>query len=176
MDEQKQDSRGSEDAGPIVLPTILQATKYTEPYTDPALSFPEKRLVTAKKHHQKTTMVVRYIDPWSVFKIATLVFLFLYVVLLVSGVLLWNVASSTGTVQNVERWFTQFGWETFEINSKQLFDGAKTAGLFIAISLTGVCVIAAALFNVISDIVGGLRLYITSNRKNETSNNTDEKP
>ena len=81
--------------------------------------------------------VVRHIDPWSTFKVALIFSIVLYGVLLTAGVLLWNVASNTGTVDNVERWFTQFGWESYELKGGEIFHNAWIAGLFGVIGLTG---------------------------------------
>ena len=103
---------------------------------------------------------MRHVDPWSVFKIAIIFNLVLYVVLLTAGVLLWNVAYATGTVDNLERFFESFGWSTFEFHGGAIFHAAWIAGLFGVIGLTGVAVLAATLFNLITDLVGGVRLTV----------------
>lgn len=109
---------------------------------------------------RRVTRVVRHVDPWSVFKVA-LVFSFVgYLVVLTSGVLLWRVADSTGTLDNVERWFTQFGWETFEFKGGEIFSNAWVIGLFVAVGATGAAVLMATLFNLVSDIVGGIRVTV----------------
>jgi hypothetical protein len=109
---------------------------------------------------RRVTRVVRHVDPWSTFKVA-LVFSFVgYLVVLTSGVLLWRVADSTGTIDNVERWFTQFGWETFELKGGEIFHNAWIIGLFAAVGLTGAAVLVATLFNLVSDIVGGVRVTV----------------
>ena len=46
---------------------------------------------------------MRDVDPWSVFKVMIIFHLAVYVVVLIAGVLLWNVAHATGTIDNVER-------------------------------------------------------------------------
>lgn len=121
----------------------------------PALRAPGRR-----PRVRRVTRVVRHVDPWSVFKVA-LVFSFVgYLVVLTSGVLLWRVADSTGTLDNVERWFTQFGWETFELKGGEVFANAWVIGLFLAVGLTGAAVLAATLFNLVSDIVGGVRVTV----------------
>lgn len=109
---------------------------------------------------RRVTRVLRHIDPWSTFKVALLFSLVGYVVTLTSGVLLWRVADSTGTLDNVERWFTQFGWETFELKGGEVFHNAWVIGLFGAIALTGGLVLLATLFNLVSDIVGGVRITV----------------
>ncbi|HEX4983906.1 MAG TPA: DUF3566 domain-containing protein [Ilumatobacteraceae bacterium] len=109
---------------------------------------------------RKVTRVVRHIDPWSTFKVALLFSIVLYGVLLTAGVLLWNVASNTGTVDNIERWFTQFGWESYELKGGEIFHNAWIAGLFGVVGLTGLAVLSATLFNLISDMVGGVRVTV----------------
>ncbi len=109
---------------------------------------------------RKVTRVVRHVDPWSVFKLAMVFSLVGYLVMLTSGVLLWRVADSTGTLDNIERWFTQFGWETFELKGGEMFHNAWVIGLFLAVGATGAAVLAATLFNLVSDIVGGIRVTV----------------
>ncbi len=109
---------------------------------------------------RRVTRVLRHIDPWSTFKVALLFSAVAYLVALTAGVLLWRVADSTGTLDNVERWFTQFGWETFELKGGEIFRNAWIIGLFGAVALTGAIVLLATLFNLVSDIVGGVRMTV----------------
>ena len=91
---------------------------------------------------RKVTRVVRHVDPWSVFKIAIIANIVLYLIVLTAGVLLWNVAYATGTVDNVERFFESFGWQTFEFNGGEIYHSAWIAGLFAVLGLTGLAVLA----------------------------------
>ena len=109
---------------------------------------------------RRVTRVVRHIDPWSAFKVGMVFSLVAYVVGLTAGVLLWRVADSTGTLGNIERWFTQFGWETFELKGQEVFSAARAIGLFLSVALTGLFVLLATLFNLVSDVVGGLRVSV----------------
>jgi len=109
---------------------------------------------------RRVTRVLRHVDPWSTFKIALLFSAVGYVVVLTSGVLLWRVADSTGTLANVERWFTQFGWETFELDGSEIFHDAWIIGLFGVVAATGAAVLLVTLFNLVSDIVGGIRVTV----------------
>ena len=103
---------------------------------------------------------MRHVDPWSVFKVAIIFNLVLYAVALTSGVLLWNVAYATGTIDNLERFFESFGWSDFEFNGGEIFHSAWVAGLFAVVGLTGAAVLGATLFNLITDLVGGVRLTV----------------
>jgi len=119
----------------------------------------EKSLTSAPRV-RRVTRVVRDIDPWSVFKV-TLVFHFaLYVMVLISSILIWNVANATGTVDNVERFMESFGWDTFRFDGGQIFHNLWILGLFFVFLLTGLAVVMAAVFNLIADLVGGVRVSV----------------
>ncbi|MFV0307115.1 MAG: DUF3566 domain-containing protein [Desertimonas sp.] len=121
---------------------------------------PVPRIIGRRPRVRRVTRVVRDVDPWSVFKVAGIFSLVLYGILLTAGVLLWNVADGTGTLDNVERFFQSFGWETFELQGDEIFRGAWVAGLFAAIGLTGAAVLAVTLFNLVTDLVGGVRMTV----------------
>ena len=113
-----------------------------------------------KPRIRRVTRVVRHVDTWSVFKVALVFNVFFYAVTLVAGVLLWQVAYATGTIDNVEKFFEGFGWESFNFNGGQIFHNAWIAGLFVAVGLTGLAVLLATLFNLITDLVGGVRFSV----------------
>lgn len=113
-----------------------------------------------KARVRRVTRVVRDIDPWSVFKVTLVLHLAIYVAVLVASVLLWNVANATGTVDNVERFFESFGWESFTFNGGQLFHNLWILGLLFVFLLTGLAVVGAAIFNLICDLVGGIRVSV----------------
>jgi hypothetical protein len=110
---------------------------------------------------RKVTRVVRRIDTWSVLKVSVLFYAVLFVILLVAGVLLWNLAVSTGTVRNVEGFVRDlFNLETFDVSGRELFRPSWTLGVVLVIAGTGLNVTMAVLFNLISDLVGGIRVTV----------------
>ena len=109
---------------------------------------------------RKVSRVVRSIDAWSVFKISGVFYLAMYVVFLVAGVLLWNVAYSTGTIDNLASFFESFGWKNFEFKGGEIYHNAWIIGLFVAAGLTGLNVVLATLYNLITDLVGGIRVTV----------------
>jgi hypothetical protein len=118
------------------------------------------RVLGRKPRVRRVTRVVRHVDPWSVFKIALVANVVLYLIVLTAGVLLWNVAYATGTVDNVERFFESFGWSSFEFNGGAIYHNAWIGGIFVVIGLTGLAVLLATLFNLITDLVGGMRFTV----------------
>jgi Transmembrane domain of unknown function (DUF3566) len=126
------------------------------------------RMLGRKPRVRRVTRVVRHVDPWSVFKIAIIANLLIYVIVLVASVLLWNVAYATGTVDNVERFFESFGWASFEFNGGEIYHAGWTGGLFLVIGFTGLAVLAATMFNLITDLVGGMRFTVLEEEVVET--------
>lgn len=121
----------------------------------------KKPNVTANKPRvRRVARVVRDIDPWSVFKVGLAFHLVCYFVALISLVLLWNVAQSTGTLDNVENFMESFGWETFRFDGSELFGNLWILGLLGVILGTGLWVLLATIFNLITDLVGGVRVTV----------------
>jgi len=109
---------------------------------------------------RRVTRVLRDIDVWSVFKVGLVVHAALYVVFLVTGVLLWNVASATGTIDNIEQFLTSFGWESFTFKGGQLFTSSAMLGVFLVVLGAGLWVLAAVIFNLVTELVGGVRVTV----------------
>ena len=115
----------------------------------------------ARPRVRKVTRIVRSVDAWSVFKVAVVFFTAMGIVLLTAGVLLWNLAQTTGTLDNVEGFFREaFQYDSFKLQSEPIFRAGLTLiALFIVIG-TGLSVVMAVLFNLIADLTGGIRLTV----------------
>ena len=109
---------------------------------------------------RRVTRVVRDIDPWSVFKVGLVFHFVAYLILLVALVLLWSVASATGTIDNIQQFMKSFGWESFEFKGGQLFVNVMILGLLGVVLATALWVLAATIFNLITDLVGGIRVTV----------------
>ena len=136
------------------MPSLARPKKPMRPLRKPTV------VARRRPRVRRVTRVVRHVDTWSIFKVAVVFNLFLYGVCLTAGVLLWQVAQNTGTVNNVERFFENFGWETFQLKGGEIFHNAWIAGLFVCVGLTGFAVLLATLFNLITDLVGGIRVSV----------------
>jgi len=122
---------------------------------------PRRGLFKRRPRVRRVTRVIRRVDPWGVFKISALFFVLLFGILLVAGVLLWNLARTTGTVENIEGFVAElFGLETFTINGGEVFRASWTLGVIFVIAGTGFTVTLAVLFNLLADLVGGVRVTV----------------
>lgn len=115
---------------------------------------------SSRPRMRRVTRVVRDIDVWSVFKVGIIFHLVVFVVVLVAATLLWGVANSTGTIDNIENFFESFGWETFTFDGSSLFSNVFAFGLLAAILGTALWVIGAVMFNLITELVGGVRVTV----------------
>ena len=110
----------------------------TEPVPAPPVPIEPTRaraVVFERRPARRTTRIVRHVDAWSVFKVALVFHFVLYLTLLLAGVLLWNVANATGTVDNVERFLESFGWESFD------FKGSSWSHLRYVCNFYGTCIV-----------------------------------
>mgnify|MGYP003349162261 FL=1 len=127
--------------------------------SDAATPSRESRSAT-RPRLRRVTRVIRDIDVWSVFKVGLVFHLVLFVITLIAVTLLWGVANSTGTIDNVENFFESFGWETFSFDGTALFGNFAVFGLLAALLGTASWVIGAVMFNLITELVGGLRVTV----------------
>jgi hypothetical protein len=105
--------------------------------------------------------ILRHIAPWSAFKVSFFFYLCLWLIIMVAGVILWTGASSTGVIDNVESFIEElFGLQSFAFEGGQMFRGVLIGGFALVVVGTAFNVLIAVLFNLISDITGGLRLTV----------------
>ena len=115
------------------------------------------RRVEARRVHR----VVRHVEPWSVLKFSLLLYFSLFLIVLSAGVLLWLAASATDVVAGIEDFIEElFGFETFAFEPGKILTASALGGVILVIAGTAANVIFAVLFNLISDVVGGLRLTV----------------
>ena len=119
--------------------------------------FEKRRRV--KLQARRVRRIVRHIEVWSVLKIYILFFACLLAVFLIAGFIIWGVAESSGTVGKLESLITElFALDTFNFDGRQIFKGYALAGLILAIAGSTLNVLMVLLFNLISDLTGGLRV------------------
>ena len=120
-----------------------------------------RRRATRRLRARRVRRLLRYVEPWSVLKISLVFYLCVWAVLLFVGVTLWQVAAGAGLVANVEAFVTELAaLESFRIHGDQIFRIAVAGGLLLVVALTGLTVLGSVLFNLISDVTGGVRLTV----------------
>lgn len=129
-----------------------------QPYRPRPMSRAERRR-RVRLQARRVRRVIRHVEPWSVLKISLFFYACLWVILLVAGFMIWGVADSSGTIDRLESLFIElFSLDEFTIDAGQVFRGYALAGLALAIAGTTFNVLMCLLFNLISDLTGGLRI------------------
>jgi hypothetical protein len=108
---------------------------------------------------RRVRRVVRRLDPWSVLKVSLVFYVCCYIVTMVAGILLWNLGHVV--VEKVESFIEDYGsFELFEFDADQILEASLLLGGVLVVVATGLTVLAAVLFNLISDLVGGIRVVV----------------
>ena len=112
-------------------------------------------------YERRYRQTVRSIDIWSVLKIALCFYLCALIVVLLAGVVLWWIASAVGAVHNIERFVGDLVSDNkFHFLSWEVLRGATIIGLVLVCVLVMITVLAAAFYNLFSELIGGLEVTV----------------
>ena len=103
---------------------------------------------------------VRRVDLWSVLKVAVCFYLCALVVTLGAGIVLWVIAASAGVIDNVENFMSDLGFEDFEFLSWRILRASTLIGMVFVALATIITVLAAAFYNLFSELVGGIEITV----------------
>ncbi|MCA1693205.1 MAG: DUF3566 domain-containing protein [Acidimicrobiales bacterium] len=110
---------------------------------------------------RRSRLIIRRVDPWTVLKFSALLYLSTYFVVLVAGVVLWSVATATGVRGNIESFVGELiASERFEFKADQILRSSIIGGGVLVVVGTFANVLMSVLFNLISDVVGGIGISV----------------
>lgn len=94
-------------------------------------------------------------------RFSVLFYLSMLVVVLVAGVLLWAAAAAAGAIDNFEDFVKDlFVLETFRIRAGLIFRATFVGGLVLVLLGTGANVLMTVIYNLTSDVVGGIEVSV----------------
>ncbi len=111
-----------------------------------------------KRSARRVRRVVRHIDAWSVFKVASIFIACVWGVIVLASLLVWRAAESSGSVENTEEFVKDIGFKDFDFDPQQMFDALLSAGAVLAVAAIFFVVLLTVLFNLICDMTGGVRI------------------
>jgi len=141
------------------------------PYTDDSyVEAPPERSLTSRERRRRVKLearrvrrIVRHFELWSVLKVSVIFYFCMWLILLLAGVLLWSFAERSGTLESIEDLVESLFAldETEDFWSGGTIFRAYMIGT-LALSIAGITfnVLLAALYNLISDLTGGVRLTV----------------
>ena len=114
---------------------------------------------------RQARVVIRKVAPWSVLKVSLLFYACIMVVILGALIILYGVLGAIGAIQNVEDLIRElFSDETFQISGEWLFTRGVAVGLLMVVLWSLINVFVALLYNLLSDIVGGIEVTLSERR------------
>ncbi|HEX6329981.1 MAG TPA: DUF3566 domain-containing protein [Actinomycetota bacterium] len=153
----------SEPAGPT--PVVTETPPSAEEAPRPADTKKVRGLSRPKSRQAR--VMIRKVGPWSVLKLSVLFYLCIMIVVLGALIIIYGVLEAIGALDNAEDLIsTLFAGdeETFEINGDWLFSRALTIGLVMVVLWSLINLFVAFLYNLISDIVGGIEVTLSERR------------
>lgn len=121
---------------------------------------PLQRRRLGRLRARKVRRILRHVEVWSVLKVSIVFYFCLWLVLLVSGAMVWKVATQAGLIDNVENFLQESGFDEVEFDGETMFRAWATGGFVMVFASTGFTVLMALLFNLISDLMGGVRFTV----------------
>ena len=110
---------------------------------------------------RRVQRVVTRVDARSMLKFSVFYAFSLWLILVIAGVILWLVASVTGTTGKIEDFLAEILAErSFSIDGVSFLFGSAVLGLTLLVAAAIFSAVTSMLFNVISGVTGGLRLTI----------------
>ena len=110
---------------------------------------------------QRVRRVIRKIDPWTVLKVSLIFNAVMALATVLGSVIFWAVFVNAGIPERINDWAVLVG-----IENGIAFDGAiyfRIVALLAVVGvvmMTGLFTLAAVVYNLISDLVGGVELVV----------------
>ena len=142
-------------------PNVLKVPTNSEKSLNDDNYKPQSWLSRRRAKVRRTRRTIRHVDPWSVFKVSLILYACLYGALVVAGTVLWSIIVRSGVVTDIEGFVAEVGsYEVWEINGEEIFSRATVIGAILFAAAVAFNVVLTIIFNLISDLVGGVRLTI----------------
>lgn len=104
---------------------------------------------------------VRRVDLWTVLKVSLCFYVAALVVILAAGIVAWLIVDAAGGIASFEDFMGDLvSARNYRLVPGELLIGSILVGVVLAALLTIVTVIAAALYNLFSDLVGGVEVEL----------------
>jgi Transmembrane domain of unknown function (DUF3566) len=117
---------------------------------------------------RRTRVVVKKVSPWSVFKFSLIFYFCVMLVVLLGLTILYNVLGALGVLDSIAEFIGQW-WildrdAEFRINGGWLFTRAFAVGVVMVVFWSLVKLLVTFMYNLISDLVGGVEVTLTERR------------
>lgn len=113
---------------------------------------------------RRVRRIIRKIDPWTALKVSAVVWAVLGLAMVLGGVIFWSVMERAGIPQQLTDFMVEItlidqGAQPFA-NVEQFFRVMIFGSVVWWVGMTGATVAGAIVYNLVSDVVGGLEVVV----------------
>ena len=124
-----------------------------------------ERAMPSPARSRQAKVVLRKVGPWSVLKISFLFYLCVMVVIIGAMMILYTILGAIGALDSLTRLIRDlFADQSFEIHGGWLFTRGLSIGLVLVVLWTLINVFIVFLYNLLSDVVGGIEVTLSERR------------
>lgn len=123
------------------------------------------RRTRRKARARQARVVVRKVGPWSVLKFSLIFYFCVMLVFLGALMILYGVLDAIGALDSLTRLIRDlFADQSFSIHGGWLFTRGFAIGMAMVVLWSLINVFVAFLYNLISDLVGGVEITLSEKR------------
>lgn len=132
-----------------------------EEATEPATA-PQARPISARR----ARVVIRKVGPWSVLRFSLLFYTCVMLVIWLALMILYGIMSSLGVLESVASLLESVSLvdRGFRFNGAWIFSRLFFVGLGLVVVWSVINVFVAILYNLVSDVVGGIEVTLAERR------------
>ena len=130
--------------------------------TEAVTTIPPEIARGPRRRPRQTRVVLRKVGPWSVFKFSLIFYLCVMTVILLALAMLYGILGAMGALEHVTEFARNlFADKSFSIHGGWIFARLTVLGLFMVVIWSLINVFIAFLYNLISDVIGGIDVTLS---------------
>ncbi|MGY1592071.1 DUF3566 domain-containing protein [Geodermatophilus sp. SYSU D00708] len=151
--------------GTAVVPVPDSSPSAGQPAVTPAAKGAGKQ--KAARGPRRARLQLRHVDTWSALKISLVLSIAMFFIWMVAVGVLYGVLSGLGVFETLNDLFGQLGTASGGEGGSEVitpgivFGGAAVIGAINIVLMTALCTVAAFIYNMCSDLVGGLEVTLS---------------
>lgn len=127
---------------------------------------------------RRVRRIIRKIDPWTTLKVSAVVWAVLALAFVLGAVIFWSVLDRAGIPDRLTEFMTEItlieeGTDPFA-NTEQFLRFLIFSSVVGWVLMTGISVAVSVIYNLVSDVVGGLEIVVLEETLNPVNTQTQQ--
>ena len=138
-----------------------KATKAAPMLSDVVVSGETPAVARSETAVRRSRVEMTKVELWSVLKVSLCFYLAGLAMMIIAGLVVWLLLDASGGIHNFEKFMGDImSAKDYRLVASQILLGAVLVGLVIVALMTIITVIAGALYNLFSELVGGVEVTL----------------